>query len=56
MVRWVRADAAPVPATRVVAFDGLDAALPQSTPRVTDEERRRVMAARRAGIRRRFAR
>ena len=56
MVRWVRADAAPVPTTRVVAFDDLDAALPPSTPRVTDEERRRVMAARRAGIRRRFAR
>ena len=56
MVRWVRADGAPVPATEVVAFDALDAALPPSTPRVTDEERRRVMAARRAGIRRRFAR
>ena len=35
--RWVRADAAPVPATRVVAFDDLDAALPPSTPRVTDD-------------------
>jgi hypothetical protein len=56
MVRWVRADQALVPSTRVVKFDDLDTVLPPSTPRVTPEERQRVLAARRAAIRRRFPR
>jgi hypothetical protein len=56
MVRWVRAEQAPVPTTRVVSFDELDTVLPPSTPRVTPAERERVLAARRAGIRKRFAR
>jgi hypothetical protein len=56
IVRWVRADEAPVPETRVVPFDQLDSVLPPSTPRVTPEERRRALAARRAGIRKRFPR
>jgi hypothetical protein len=56
MVRWVRADDAPVPTTRVVKFDHLEAELAPSTPRVTPDERQAVLAARRAGIRRRFPR
>jgi hypothetical protein len=56
MVRWVRADDAPVPTTRVVKFADLEAALAPSTPRVTPDERQAVLAARRAGIRRRFPR
>ena len=56
IVRWVRADDAPVPTTRVVPFDQLDSVLPASTPRVTPAERRAVMAARRAGVRKRFSR
>jgi hypothetical protein len=56
MIRWVRADAAPVPSTRMVPFDQLDAELPPSTPRVAPAERQAVLAARRAAIRQRFAR
>jgi hypothetical protein len=56
IVRWVRADAAPVPVTTVVPFDQLDSVLPHSTPRVTPEERRATLAARRAGIQKRFPR
>jgi len=54
--RWLRADDAPVPATRVVDFDDIDAALPPETVRVDAEERRAVLAMRRAGVRRRFRR
>jgi hypothetical protein len=56
MVRWVRADDALVPSTRVVKFDQLDTALAPSTPRVTPAERQAALSARRAGIRRRFPR
>jgi hypothetical protein len=54
--RWLRADAAPVPTTRVVAFTDVAAALPEATARIDEETRRRAIAARRAGVRRRFAR
>jgi hypothetical protein len=40
----------------VVKFDDLAAELAPSTPRVTPAERQAVLAARRAGIRRRFPR
>jgi hypothetical protein len=56
IVRWVRAEDAPVPVTRVVPFDQLNSVLPASTPRSTPDERRAVMAARRAGVRKRFPR
>jgi hypothetical protein len=56
MVRWIRADEAPVPTTTVVKFADLDSLLPPSTPRITPEGRQRIMAARRAGIRKRFPR
>jgi hypothetical protein len=56
IVRWVRADDAPVPDCTVVPFDSLAAFLPASTPRVTPTERQGVLAARRAGVRKRFPR
>src|SRR5207247_9170986 len=54
--RWLRAADAPVPATRVVPLADLDAVLPADTGRVHPESRRQTIAARRAGVRRRFAR
>jgi hypothetical protein len=54
--RWLRADSHPVPATRVVSLASILDNLPAGTTRVTPEERRNVIAGRRAGVRRRFAR
>jgi hypothetical protein len=54
--RWLRADGAPVPATRTVAFDELDRILPAGTARVDADQRRRTIAGRRAAVRRRFPR
>ena len=54
--RWLQADSAPVPSTRAVKCKELDAALPASTARVSTEERANVLAARRAGVHRRFPR
>ncbi len=54
--RWLRAADAPVPATRVVARRDLDSSLPAGTARVGEDERRRIIEGRRAGVRRRFAR
>jgi hypothetical protein len=54
--RWLRADGAPVPVTRVVAVDEVLRALPAGTARVGPDERRAVIAGRRAGVRRRFRR
>jgi hypothetical protein len=56
IVRWVRADSAPVPRCTVVPFDRLDTVLPPSTPRLSLEERRQVLVARRDGVRHRFPR
>jgi len=56
IVRWVRADSAPVPTTTVVKFDDLDSVLPASTPRVTAEQRSAALALRRQGVRKRFPR
>ncbi|MGP0032876.1 MAG: DUF1214 domain-containing protein [Acidimicrobiales bacterium] len=56
MVRWVRAGGSPVPTTTLVKFDQLDAVLPPTTARVTPAERAGVLAARRAGVRKRFPR
>jgi hypothetical protein len=39
-----------------VKFDDLDTVLPASTPRVTAEQRAAAMAARRAGVNKRFPR
>jgi hypothetical protein len=54
--RWLRADRAPVPETRVVPVDQLEAVLPVGTARVGPADRRRALAARRAAVRRRFRR
>jgi hypothetical protein len=54
--RWLRADAAPVPAVRVLPFADLADALSPGAPRVGGEERRRELAARRAAVERRFPR
>ncbi len=56
ILRCVRTESAPIPATRVVAFGDVDAVLPAGTHRVTPEERRAVIAARRLAVSRRFAR
>ncbi len=56
IVRWVRADSAPVPAMRVVPFDSLAAELPDGTPMCTAEERAAALAARKRGVRKRFPR
>jgi hypothetical protein len=54
--RWLRADSHPVPTTRVIPLESVLDNLPASTARVTAGERRKVIARRRAGVRRRFPR
>jgi hypothetical protein len=54
--RWLRASEAPVPATKLLGLEELPLELPSGTRRVCAEERRAVLAARRAGARRRFGR
>jgi Protein of unknown function (DUF1214) len=54
--RWLRASAAPVPETRLVAFDDVSDAVPEGTRMVGPEQRAASLAQRRAGVRRRFAR
>lgn len=53
--RWLRADTAPVPETRVIPLADIDAALPDAL-RVTPQERAATIARRRAAVRRRFCR
>ncbi|MGH9028389.1 MAG: DUF1214 domain-containing protein [Acidimicrobiales bacterium] len=54
--RWVRADGAPVPQTRVVQLDEVRDVLPPDTATTDPEARAKTIAERRAGVRRRFAR
>jgi len=54
--RWLRAQGAPVPTTRVVAVDDLATTLPERTARVDGAQRRAIVARRRAAVRRRFPR
>ncbi len=56
ILRCVRTESAPVPVTRVVPFSGVSASLPAGTHRVTPEERRRTIAARRLAVSKRFTR
>ena len=56
ILRCVRTETAPVPATRVVKFADVRAALPPDTRHVTREERHRTIAARRLAVSRRFCR
>jgi len=52
--RWLLCDEAPEVRTQVVAIDELDAHLPESTRRVSDDERAATIAMRRAAVSRRF--
>ncbi|MBF6555777.1 MAG: DUF1214 domain-containing protein [Acidimicrobiales bacterium] len=54
--RWLRAESAPVPDVRVVPFADLGAVLRTDVAKVSGEERRRVIDARRAAVQRRFPR
>jgi hypothetical protein len=54
--RWLRAAAAPVPEVKVVGAHEIDRYLPAGTRRVDAAERRRVLEARYAAVRRRFPR
>ena len=54
--RWLRADGAPVPATRVVPLSELAVTLPPDTARVDAGQRGQVLEERRAAVRRRFPR
>jgi hypothetical protein len=56
ILRCVRTESAPVPTTHVVRFDEIAGSLPAGTHRVTAEERRRTIAARRLAVSKRFAR
>ncbi|WP_197503835.1 DUF1214 domain-containing protein [Mycobacterium sp. 852002-30065_SCH5024008] len=55
ILRCVRTETAPTPTTRVVPFAEIDAEIPPDTARVTPEERRSVLAARRRAVHKRFA-
>jgi hypothetical protein len=56
ILRCVRTETAPVPTTRLVKFSEIDAAVPAGVHRVTPEERRTIMAARRLAVSKRFSR
>jgi hypothetical protein len=56
ILRCVRTETAPVPQTQVVRFDDIEGSLPAGTRRVTPEERRRTIAARRLAVSKRFSR
>jgi hypothetical protein len=56
ILRCVRTESAPVPTARVIPFAEVHAALPAGTRGVTQEERERVIAARRLAVSKRFCR
>jgi hypothetical protein len=56
ILRCVRTESAPVPVARVLPFADVAAALPATTRRVTPEERRAVITARRLAVSKRFVR
>jgi len=56
ILRCVRTESAPVPTTRVIPFAEIDASLPATTRRVTPDERKATIAARRLAVSKRFAR
>jgi hypothetical protein len=56
ILRCVRTESAPVPETRVLRFDDVKGALPPGTHRVSPDERRRTIAARRLAVSKRFSR
>ena len=56
ILRCVRTETAPVPATRVVKFDEVLSALPPSTTMATPEQRAKTIEARRRSVHERFYR
>ncbi len=56
ILRCVRTDTAPTPATTVVPFDRIDEALPAGTRRLTPSQRAEALDVRRRAVSRRFAR
>jgi hypothetical protein len=56
ILRCVRTETAPVPTMRLVKFSELEKAVPAVTHRVTPDERRTIMAARRLAVSNRFSR
>jgi hypothetical protein len=55
ILRCVRTDTAPIPSSRVVAFDEIASALPADTARVTADQRASVLDRRRRAVHERFA-
>ena len=56
IVRWVRSPEAPVPVTTVIPFAQVEAAVAGRTAPCSPDERAATLAARKRGVRRRFAR
>ena len=56
ILRCVRTETAPVPTMRLVKFSEIDKAVPAESRRVTPDERRAIMAARRLAVSNRFSR
>ncbi len=56
ILRCVRTETAPVPATRLVQFSDIGSSLPAGTRRVTPAERRTALDARRLAVSKRFCR
>ncbi len=56
ILRCVRTETAPVPTARVIPFADVVTSLPAGTRRVTQEERRTTIAARRLAVSKRFSR
>jgi len=55
ILRCVRTDTAPIPSSRVVAFDEIASALPTDTARITADQRASVLERRRRAVHERFA-
>ena len=55
ILRCVRTSSAPIPSSRVVAFDEIASALPTDTTRVTADQRASVLERRRRAVHERFA-
>ena len=56
ILRCVRTETAPVPTTRVISFSDVTRSVPATTLRVTPEERRAALSARRLAVSKRFCR
>ncbi len=56
ILRCVRTETAPIPVTRVIKFSDVAQSVPAGSRRVTPEERRATLAARRLAVSKRFCR